>query len=575
MFRFPNPGSTISNFVAVYVAAFTQYQRQVVNLDNIVQATVAANLATSSGHMGATAISRSTRKDRSRDPLYNQLKMYAELFRSLGWLRSTEHSALTYTFTLLGEQVVAAGRHWRPLLGETVLGIAHPSHVLNIRNEHDIRPFASILRTMLVCNEGLSRDEMIVGPLSATSDRNPSIFTTFSEKIISLREEPRAITEALRELSDQLGIQINTLKNYTRWPLAVMLDLGWTTKSREGYRLSNKTFEIHRLTSSGKKQALDLEHSIDLRVDQIDRLPFEQKRAVSRHAHFAMMERAGFDLTSVADQLRKDRDTLKQAFGTLGLEHNKPILFSPFQSLSIADSIAIFPAPAPAPMRKNVETVRDSTEVGRGSHEYLFIEPVFVVKEEEASERDLDELMEELRAVRDAHSTLDAAARAFAESRRTDTQTQFYPLVTHLFRLLGFNSNYSRAGANYQRWDAWVCLHDMAVPIEIKSPTEEQFLSTKAVRQAIENKGVLLARGGLNTDRDATSLIVGYQIPNERGEMYMLIDDIHTAFGFKIGVLDLWTLGLLAIRKVTESVSIDAEQLAHLKGFLDVGPRSS
>ena len=66
--------------------------------------------------------------------------MYAELFRSLGWLRSTEDSALNYTFTLLGEQVVAAGRQWRYLLGETVLGIAYPSHVLDIRTEHNIRP---------------------------------------------------------------------------------------------------------------------------------------------------------------------------------------------------------------------------------------------------------------------------------------------------------------------------------------------------------------------------------------------------------------------------------------------------
>ncbi|MES2143060.1 MAG: hypothetical protein V4516_01585 [Pseudomonadota bacterium] len=37
-------------------------------------------------YMGEEAVARSTRADRSRDPLYNQLKMYAELFRTLGWL---------------------------------------------------------------------------------------------------------------------------------------------------------------------------------------------------------------------------------------------------------------------------------------------------------------------------------------------------------------------------------------------------------------------------------------------------------------------------------------------------------
>ena len=110
----------------------------------------------------------------------------------------------------------------------------------------------------------------------------------------------------------------------------------------------------------------------------------------------------------------------------------------------------------------------------------------------------------------------------------------------------------------------------MAVPIEIKSPSEEHFLSTKAVRQAIENKVILLARGGLDTAPELTSLIVGYKIPNKRGDLFALIDDMYAAYGFKIGVLDLRALVLLAMRAITESVTIDEKQLSHLKGFLDV-----
>ena len=81
------------------------------------------------------------------------------------------------------------------------------------------------------------------------------------------------------------------------------------------------------------------------------------------------------------------------------------------------------------------------------------------------------------------------------------SQAQFYPLVTHLLQLLGFRSELSRPGVNYQRWDACVWLHSQAVPIEIKSPSEEEFLSTKAIRQALENKVVLLSRGGYRTSR--------------------------------------------------------------------------
>jgi hypothetical protein len=116
LLRFPNPGSTMDNFVRVYDAAFERLNGRIVGLDDIVDAVVAANLATSSGYMGPEAVARSTRVDRSRDPLFNQLKMYAELFRMLGWLHPTSESSLNYTFTLLGKQLVAAGRDYWPVV---------------------------------------------------------------------------------------------------------------------------------------------------------------------------------------------------------------------------------------------------------------------------------------------------------------------------------------------------------------------------------------------------------------------------------------------------------------------------
>jgi hypothetical protein len=155
-------------------------------------------------------------------------------------------------------------------------------------------------------------------------------------------------------------------------------------------------------------------------------------------------------------------------------------------------------------------------------------------------------------------------------SRASDTQVQFYPLVSRLFCLLGFRSEHSRTGVNYQRWDACVWLNAVAVPVEIKSPTEEAFLSTKAIRQALENKIVLLARGGLTTSRSITSLIVGYQVPNERGDMSSLIDDIYSAFQIRIGVIDLGTLTLLAMRAVMDQLTIHPAQLGTLRGFLRV-----
>ena len=575
MLRFPNPGSTIHNFVAVFRAAIENYRAQVVDLDDIVRAAVEANLATSSGYMGEAAIARSTRLDRSRDPLYNQLKMYAELFRWLGWLRSTENSALNYTFTLLGEQVALSGRYWRPLVGETVLGIASPSHVMKKLSDQELRPFAAILRTMLMCDDGLSRDEMIVGPLSAASDRSSASIENIAAEVMALREEPAAIQKALQALSGRRGVQVNTLRNYTRWPLAVLRDLRWTLKERKRYLNSTKTFEIHRLTSLGKERAQTLESLVDIRADQVDQLQFDQKRALSRYAHFEMLERAGFNISSVTDELRGEESIRHQALSALGAGLDAPILFSPFQSLSVADSSAIFRGTVHAERERVSDSVSNVNQVGSGSRGHLYVVPSFVVTEAVAEGLELQELSSELQAHMQAHGSVRDAARSFAATHKEDGKEQFYPLVTQLLQLVGFRSDYSRLGVNYQRWDACVWLEGLAVPIEIKSPSEEQYLSNKAVRQALENKVVFLARGGLETKLNTTSLIVGYRIPNARADMSMLIDDIDTAFGIRIGVIDLESLVILAIRTVTESISMDEAQLLRLKGFLDVGSGST
>ena len=566
MHRFPNPSSTIGNFVAVFVATFERCHDRVFDLDDVIRAAVQANLASSSGHMGETAISRSTRRDRSRDPLYNQMKMYAELFRSLGWLRSTKDSALSFAFTLLGQQLVEAKQDWRPLLGENALGIAYPSHVLDVQHDHQIRPFAAILRTMRACNDELSRDEMILGPLSAASDRTTDDFDRIAARVATVRDNSAAVTRGLADLSNEFGIQVNTMKNYTRWPLSVMQTLGWTSKERE----PGSRREAHRLTTLGRQTADRVARSVDIRADQVDRLPFEQRRSLSRQVHFSMLDRSGFDIASSGYSLSADEALLRRALRALGEPNDQPILYSPFQSLSIEDSLAVFPPSESPRERANVLEARDGPVVGRGSRDHLFVAPIHVAQAARTPGDELDELRSELQAFRAAAPTPEAAARAFVKSRERDTQAEFYPLVTQLLTVLGFASSTSRVGVNYQRWDASVTLSGYTAPIEIKSPTEELYISTKAVRQAIENKVVLLARRGLPTTPELTSLIVGYQIPNERGDLSTLIEDIHTAFGFNIGVLDLRTLGVLAICSVTESVSIDEKQLSFLRGFLSV-----
>ena len=568
MLRFPNPGSTTSNFVAVYKAIFVNLHEQTVNLDDLVAVTVSENLATSSGYMGSKAIDRSTRTDRSLDPLYNQLKMYAELFRALGWLHSTEESALNFTFTLLGRQIVAAKQHYLPLLEESVLGISYPNHIVKIKGAHDIRPFGLILRTMMACRDSLSRDEMIVGPLSAESDRTSNSVSCMADMINMLREDSRNISEALTIVASNQNVQVNTLRNYTRWPIAIMRDLGWTQKVHLTFRGSGDSYEAHKLTEKGKDIAILLCSSADIRTDQVDALPFDEKAAVSTRAYYSMLERAGFDINSVSSKLVAEKPVLERALARLGVDFTKSLVFSPFQSLSIADVRQIFPVETHTQLEKR-KSIEKGTPVDRDWRIQFISEPEFVRQAHRPQNpAGLVSLTEDIFALHSKYELAEEAATAFVNKYVSANQAQFYPLIGQLFELLGFETKISRSGVNYQRWDACVWLDGLAVPIEIKSPTEEEFLSTKAVRQALENKIVLLARSEFNTTYDSTTLIVGYKFPNERGDMLMLINDVFNTFRIRIGVIDFRTLTLLALRSVTDGLTLRPDQLSSLRGFL-------
>lgn len=568
MLRFPNPGSTIQNFVQVYTAAFNALNGRVVTLDHIVEAVVRANLATSSGYMGAEAVSRSTRDDRSRDPLYNQIKMYAELFRTMGWLHPTANSSLNFTFTLLGEQVVAAGRDYGSVLDECILGIAYPTRVLAVKGDFELRPFAFIVRVMSAAGGYLSRDEMIIGPLSAASDRTIANLNSVVEKIVAARNAPQSIELELAALANVRKTQVNTLHNYTRWPIALLRDSGWMEASAAKFS-NGKKYPVWALSEKGEAVAARLEASIDLRVSDLERYSPDERSAIAVIAHFQMLDRAGFDIHPMTARIDAAKIVAAAVIDKLGAR-KQTLLFSPFQSMSLNDIQAAFPAKvAAARVATRSPSGEKGGQTGRDDRAHLFVVPRLVAASGNASS-EAEAVRAELLGLLKVHGTPKAAAAAFSTRHSSDTQTTFYPLVTHLFQLLGYRSEHSRAGVNYQRWDACVWVGDDAIPVEIKSPTEELFLSTKAVRQALENKVVLLSRGGLKTRKDFTSLVVGYKLPNERGDMSNLIDDVFAAYGLRLGVVDLESLAQLAVRSVADSVTIEAEQLLKLRGFINV-----
>ena len=564
MLRFPNPGSDIDSFIRIYRELFEALrERASFGLDDMSGVLVERNLATSSGYMGEEALRRSYNQDRSRDALYNQSKMYSELYKVLGWIHPLPESALHFRFTYLGAHVVAAQRDPAALFRESILGIAYPNAVLNVRGEHILRPFATILRTIGALGGLLCRDEMIVGPLCLENDTDDEKFDSMIHMLHSLRGDWRRLESRLNKVSQERGISTTTMENYTRFPLAVLKWLGWT-ESQRNRDVYGRSIVFLVLTSEGEEAIREVEACHDVRAADLESLNEETRYAIARIGLYQMLERAGFDIEPVHDVLARD---MKQAAPYLG-DTLRPLLFSPFQELSPTLSSGLFPTvsgtrEATASRLDAVVPVsllpRLSSTVALSvsdAHTHLDVDPTLVGMLQTASLK--------------VGSDLFDIASYIAEMQRTANKDEFYPLIARLFRALGYTCEHSRPGVNYQRWDALIIDSHYSIPIEIKSPGEEEFLSVKAVRQALENKVILLSRKPYPTHPNTTSLVVGYNLPNDRSEVASLVADIYKAFGIIIGIIDLRSLVYLVAATVLQGKHHDVEQLRGLHGIIDV-----
>lgn len=505
MLRIANPGSDIDQFVRIFRDLHAVLKDTTdFDLDDMTQAMVDRNNVSSQGAFGEEAIRRSTRIDRSRDPLYNQSKMYAELYRTLGWLQSTT-GALRFAFSWLGEHA-AETPDPKPLAVECLLGMAYPNEVLGAQNGHVVRVFPAILATAKALGGCITRDEMIVGPLSLTDDRNPAAINAMLARLRRCRSERGCIDREIEDLSDRRGISHVTMGNYTRFPIAAVQWAGWAVKSSRAMLTLTPAGDalIGRLSSLGDK-----------RMSDYKALPEAAKAPFLRLTALLMLERAGFDLSPAKAAMDLDRTAL----AALGVPTSPDPWFSPFQQIARAETNAAFPHLAAAPtVSGSSRAIDPQGDHGRTSerarvHFAPTGVPALADTETVVLER---ELRADLAAVGGSRKR---AVELFAERHARDNQDVFYPLVAALFRLVGFECRISRRGVNYDRADAMIVDPADSIPIEIKSPGEETELSVKALRQAVENKVILLSRRQFPTRRETTTLAVGFNAPNERSSV--------------------------------------------------------
>jgi len=158
---------------------------------------------------------------------------------------------------------------------------------------------------------------------------------------------------------------------------------------------------------------------------------------------------------------------------------------------------------------------------------------------------------------------------ALASSEIRDLAIDFYNKIGEIFEYLDLNISVTREGDVNCRFDATLIDPNFSIPIEIKSPREDLEINIKAVRQAFENKIVILSRLFYTTSPEITSLAIAFSYPPSRSDVYELISDIRNAFNINIGIINVSDLLYLIYEYRVNHRTLDVNYLFNFFGKFD------
>lgn len=532
MIRFRNPisdmGILIENFKKIYIEFSNM---DYFDLDNIAEFFAREQLASSSGYIGDEALKRSYQiKDDSRKSMKMQAKSYAELFRFLGWITSRE-KALNFNFTYLGLHVALSGDGAKSLFEQCLLGIEYPNHILDVKFPDINKPFVNMLIFAKNLDGKIHRDEILLGPMNLTNGYNSEEIEKKTEYLKKVRNSKSidVLDDEIQKLADANGMQANSVRNLTRFVISALEYSGWFEK--KNLKLYGKSSLFLVLTQKGYDTVSIIENSYNLKGEDIN-IEDESNLGLADTSLLCMLKRANFD---VEETLSSHEDCLHHIKEISGKDD---VLFSPYQFFSGEELEKVLPQYV---MSEGTEH-RDS-EITADLSIHSFKSEVFV--ESRKSDLSKNEIMNRKlqKRLKDANNNIDKAINTFLSDVSVMKQSDFYPLIADLLGFIFDRDAFApSAGNNNMRYDVIIPDEEFSIPVEVKSPTEEEMLSVKAIRQALENKVLLLARKPYPTTYEISSIACGYKLPNDRSDVYKLIDEIFETYNINISILDVGTL---------------------------------
>lgn len=572
MIRFRNPSSSLETMLASFERLYNELSdKDYFDNDDIAVVLAKANLMASSGFTGDAALSLGANRDRSRDKTYNNAKMFAEIYRLLGLIAVVNNVSSNYRFTYIGEHMVVPEADKKAIIEQCILGMNNPNKIMDVSYDESVRFFSCVLLTMNELDGMICRDEMILGPMSV-NDNSPGEFDKMIQYIKSVRGDYKKLQKDLENLAKSLqcnkkgGMTVTSVQNCTRFPISVLKYCDWI----EGININvyGRNVRFMKLTKHGYETVECLKMMRDIRLSDYESSSNRQRQALIRLGTYMMLARAKFSLEPVKDEIKKDKREVQEILG------EKEILFSPYQTLEFSvvnNAMNIVFEKSNAENNQQRLSYISSLYIKAlsGKPKNVAIDKAVNVKKELITS-DVLSFSEHVRELYRNEKDIHKVTGIIVEEHIKDKKTEFYPLVETLFRIIGVDCYRSRDGVNGERWDAMIRDPQRSIPIEIKSPTEEMHISIKAVRQALENKIILLSRKTYVTDEKCATYAVGYYLPNDRAEVSDLICNIKDTYGYSIAVFDIGSLINVAANIILFGKGIDIEKLYGLEGIVNV-----
>jgi hypothetical protein len=313
------------------------------------------------------------------------------------------------------------------------------------------------------------------------------------------------------------------------------------------------------LTDKGKIIVKQIQESLNLNGNDISSLPFDTKN-ISEYSLLSMFERAGFQ---VSDELSVFTELKQMLFTNYG---KRTVFFSPYQFFSKSELEKLFPNHI-----TDSTTTKIVTEIeGYNKNELRLFKSERIIAQKESKQQKNDSLKKILLSrLKNSNGNTNLATEIFINDIYRMKQHDFYPFVAGLLGFIFDREAFPPpAGNNNMRYDVMIPDDNYSIPVEVKSPTEEEMLSVKAIRQALENKILLLARKPFKTSFEVSSFALGFKIPNDRSDVYKLIDEVHKVYKINIAIMDIHILIKAAFNCALSQAYYDVSDFKNVKGVI-------